>query len=146
MEFEVPLFVLAHGGGVADRLGQRLEEAVEIGGGGGIPIGDGPLAGEEFKGEADFEGLDQIFFRDRGDVGAGAGVYLDEALDGELLEGVADGGEADVELRGEFVGKEALAGEEVAGEDGVAEGVVYFVGSALLAQGCQGHMDRVSEI
>lgn len=145
MEFEITLFVLAHGVGVANGAGEGGEEIVEAGGGVGSPTGEGAAAGEGFEGEANLEGFGEVFGRDGGDVGAGAGVDFDEAFDGQLLEGMADGGEADAELGAEFVGEEALAWGEVVGEDGGAEGFVDFVGGAFFAQGSEGHGVRVAK-
>ncbi len=145
MEFQIAGFVLAHAFGIADGAGESGEEIVEARGGGGGPAGEGAAAGKDFEGQADFEGFGKVFFRDGGDVGARAGVDCNEALDGQLLEGMADGGEADAELGTEFVGEEALTGGKVAGEDGGAEGFVDFVGGAFFTQGSQGHGDRVAK-
>jgi len=71
---------------------------------------------------------------------------LDEPFDGELLEGMADGGETDAELVAEFVSEESLAWQEVARKYGSAEGIVDFIGGALLAQWCQRHSDRLTKI
>lgn len=146
VEFEVgalmafSVFLGAYGGG------EPVEERVELGEVFVRDAFDGACGGEGFEGGADLKSLHHFVGRHGGDVGTAAGVDFNEALDGELAQGVADGGEADAELVGEVVGEEPLAGEEKTSEDGVTKGFVDFVGSALFTERSQRHVDRLSKI
>jgi len=55
-------------------------------------------------------------------------MNLDEAFGGELLDGVADWGDADAEFVGDLFDLQALSWFENVGEDGLPECVVDFIG------------------
>lgn len=88
---------------------------------------DGEFTGEAFQGAADVEGFFDFARRQRGDVSTAAGMNLDESFGGKLLDGVADGSDADAEFVGDLFDLKALAWFEDVGENGLPERVVDFI-------------------
>ena len=99
------------GGGQHPELGELVRHDA---GGGHL----GRLAGERGQ---DGEVVDRVLGRDPDDRHAAARGDGDEALVGQLEQGLADRGPADAELRRQVVEVQAVAGLEATGEDPVTE-------------------------
>jgi hypothetical protein len=130
MELEVgaaPLVVVAGvSGGVEGGEGGFELLGIRVG-----RVGDGELGGEGFEGEADAVDVDDLLAGEAGDRAAFVGVAGEEAFVLKHSESFAGGGLADAELAGDAPLDDAVAGAQVAVEDGLAEAVGDLCGDGL---------------
>jgi hypothetical protein len=139
MEVAIRLLVFAERLFVVDRLAQQGQQFVELLGDGAGHTRDGQLRSEALEGAADFEGRLDIFDRQSGDEGSGAGPDFDEALGAETLNRVAYRGEGDAEFEGDVFDLQALAWLEAARENGIAQRLIHLIGSAFSGKSAKFH-------